>query len=57
MAVVCRDQFHGNGNRSFDLGGAWLGEKLDTVWGTRPYLLMAGVLLGLGVGFSVPFTP
>ncbi|KFZ39935.1 MULTISPECIES: AtpZ/AtpI family protein [Thermoactinomyces] len=33
------------------LGGAWLGKKLDTVWGTRPYLLMAGVLLGLGVGF------
>lgn len=33
------------------LGGAWLGKKLDAIWGTKPYLLLAGVFLGLGVGF------
>jgi F0F1-type ATP synthase assembly protein I len=31
--------------------GAWLGSKLDAVWGTKPILLLVGVLLGLGLGF------
>lgn len=33
------------------LGGAWLGKKLDVVWGTKPFMLLLGVLLGLGFGF------
>lgn len=32
-------------------GGAWLGKKLDALWGTGPYLLISGIFLGLGVGF------
>lgn len=31
--------------------GAWVGNKLDAVWGTKPILLIVGVLLGLGLGF------
>ncbi len=34
------------------LGGAWLGKHLDSVWGTRPFMLLLGVLLGLGLGFT-----
>ncbi|MBA4602954.1 AtpZ/AtpI family protein [Thermoactinomyces mirandus] len=33
------------------LGGAWLGKKLDVVWGTKPFMLLSGVLLGIGLGF------
>jgi ATP synthase protein I len=33
------------------VGGAWLGNKLDAAWGTSPFLLLTGVLLGLGLGF------
>lgn len=35
----------------FTIGGAWLGNKLDAFWGTKPFLLLVGVLLGLGLGF------
>lgn len=31
--------------------GAWLGNKLDAAWGTKPILLIMGIILGLGVGF------
>lgn len=33
------------------LGGAWLGKKLDVIWGTKPFILLTGVLLGIGLGF------
>jgi F0F1-type ATP synthase assembly protein I len=39
------------------IGGTWLGNKLDAVWGTKPFMLLIGVLLGLGLGFvSAIFT-
>jgi F0F1-type ATP synthase assembly protein I len=37
------------------IGGAWLGNKLDAVWGTKPFMLLIGVLLGLGLGFISSF--
>lgn len=37
------------------IGGAWLGNKLDAVWGTKPFMLLAGVLLGLVFGFISSF--
>ncbi len=33
------------------VGGAWLGNKLDAVWNTKPFLLLAGVIIGLAMGF------
>jgi F0F1-type ATP synthase assembly protein I len=32
-------------------GGAWLGKKLDAVWGTKPLFLLLGFFLGLALGF------
>ena len=32
--------------------GAALGGLLDRRWGTKPYLLMVGVLLGIATGFN-----
>ena len=32
--------------------GAALGGFLDRRWGTKPYLLMVGVLLGIATGFN-----
>ncbi|MRG26631.1 AtpZ/AtpI family protein [Laceyella tengchongensis] len=37
------------------VGGAWVGNKLDALWGTKPFLLLAGVLVGLGSGFITAF--
>ncbi|MGA8944079.1 MAG: AtpZ/AtpI family protein [Thermoactinomyces sp.] len=34
------------------LGGAWLGKRLDVIWETEPFMLLTGVLLGLGIGFA-----
>lgn len=33
------------------MGGAWLGNKLDAMWHTKPFLLLGGILLGLALGF------
>ena len=32
--------------------GAALGTFLDKKWGTKPYLLMVGVVLGIATGFN-----
>jgi len=32
-------------------GGAWLGHWADRHWGTDPWLLLAGAMLGIVVGF------
>ena len=32
-------------------GGAWLGNWADQHWGTAPWLLLAGAMLGIVVGF------
>jgi len=32
-------------------GGAWLGYWADQHWGTAPWLLLAGAMLGIVVGF------
>lgn len=32
------------------VGGVYLGMWLDRLWGTAPWMLLAGVLLGLGAG-------
>jgi F0F1-type ATP synthase assembly protein I len=32
-------------------GGAWLGYWADQHWGTAPWLLLAGAILGIVVGF------
>ena len=32
--------------------GAALGTFLDKRWGTKPYLLMVGVVLGIATGFN-----
>ncbi len=37
------------------VGGAWLGNKLDASWGTKPILLIVGAILGLGLGFLSAF--
>ena len=33
------------------LGGAWLGHWADQHWGTSPWLLLVGAILGIVVGF------
>nr|WP_258567804.1 AtpZ/AtpI family protein [Paenactinomyces guangxiensis] len=33
------------------IGGAWLGRWLDTVWQTKPTMLIIGVLVGIVLGF------
>jgi F0F1-type ATP synthase assembly protein I len=32
-------------------GGAWLGHWADQQWGTDPWLLLVGAILGIVVGF------
>ena len=32
-------------------GGAWLGYWADQRWGTAPWLLLVGAVLGIAVGF------
>lgn len=32
------------------LGLGWAGYRLDQRWGTKPWLMFLGVLLGLGLG-------
>ena len=32
-------------------GGAWLGHWADQHWGTAPWLLLVGAILGIVVGF------
>jgi len=32
------------------LGLGWAGNKLDQKWGTKPWLMFLGVLLGLSLG-------
>ena len=32
-------------------GGAWLGHWADQHWGTAPWLLLVGAMLGIVVGF------
>lgn len=32
------------------LGLGWGGYKLDQKWGTKPWLMFTGVLIGLGLG-------
>lgn len=33
--------------------GVWLGRRLDELWGTAPWMLVTGVLLGMAVGVLV----
>lgn len=33
------------------IAGAWLGNRMDTAWDTKPFMLLAGVLIGLVLGF------
>jgi F0F1-type ATP synthase assembly protein I len=33
------------------VGGAWLGHWADQHWGTSPWLLLVGAILGIVVGF------
>ena len=33
------------------LAGVWLGHRLDARWGTEPWLVVAGSLLGMTLGF------
>ncbi|WP_134702508.1 AtpZ/AtpI family protein [Ammoniphilus sp. YIM 78166] len=33
--------------------GVWLGRRLDEQWGTAPWMLVMGVLLGMAVGVLV----
>ncbi len=40
---------------SFITTGVLLGRYLDGLWGTTPWLFMAGVLLGLGLSFYVMY--
>jgi hypothetical protein len=51
MAVVCRDQFHGNGNRSFDLGGSLVGEKTGYGLGNPAVSFDGWSVVGIGSGF------
>jgi ATP synthase protein I len=37
------------------VGGAWVGNKLDAMWNTKPWMLLIGVLIGLGSGFITAF--
>ncbi|MFC7440068.1 AtpZ/AtpI family protein [Laceyella putida] len=37
------------------VGGAWVGNKLDAMWNTKPWMLLIGVLVGLGSGFITAF--
>lgn len=37
------------------VGGAWVGNKLDAMWNTKPWMLLIGVLVGLGSGFITSF--
>lgn len=37
-------------------GGAWLGYWADQRWGTAPWLLFVGAVLGIAVGFYHFFT-
>lgn len=32
------------------LGGLYLGKYLDHLWNTSPWLMLVGILVGLGVG-------
>lgn len=40
---------------SFITTGVLLGRYLDDLWGTTPWVFMAGVLLGLGLSFYVMY--
>ena len=33
-------------------GGFWGGQYLDGKWGTSPYLMTLGIVLGMGMGLS-----
>ncbi|WP_368665786.1 AtpZ/AtpI family protein [Mycobacteroides abscessus] len=35
------------------LVGVWLGRRFDEAWGTAPWLLIMGVLLGMAVGVLI----
>jgi F0F1-type ATP synthase assembly protein I len=32
------------------IAGVWIGKYMDGLFGTKPWLLLAGLLVGLGVG-------
>lgn len=35
---------------SCTVGGVFLGKWLDSLWGTTPWMLLAGILIGLAAG-------